>query len=45
MRIPGAWKEGYVLDYHTRSSNFRGYDEYGNRVFDTIRTDVRELFF
>lgn len=45
MRIPGAWKVGYVLDYHTTSSNFLGYDEYGRPRFDTLRTEVGELLF
>ena len=45
MRIPGRWKEGYVLDYHTTSSNFLGYDEYGHPQFDTVRTEVGELLY
>lgn len=45
MRIPGSWKEGYVLDYHTKSSDFVGYDEYGNPQFDTVRTEVGELLY
>jgi len=45
MRIPGSWKEGYVLDYHTKSSDFVGYDEYGHPRFDTVRTEVGELLY
>jgi len=45
MRIPGRWREGYVLDYHTVGSSFLGYDEYGHPVFDTKRTEVGELLF
>ena len=45
MLIPGSWKEGYVLDYHTKSSIFLGYDEYGHPRFDTVRTEVGELLY
>ncbi len=45
MRIPGSWKEGYVLDYHTKSSEFLGYDEYGHPRFDTVRTEIGELLY
>jgi len=45
MRIPGSWKEGYVLDYHTKSSDFLGYDEYGHPRFETVRTEVGELLY
>jgi competence protein ComFC len=43
--IPGSWKEGYVLDYHTKSSDFVGYDEYGHPQFSTVRTPVGELLY
>ena len=45
MRVPGSWREGYVLDYHTKSSEFLGYDEYGHPRFETIRTEVGELLY
>lgn len=45
MRVPGPWKGGYVLDYHTKSSDFIGYDEYGRPRFDTIRSEVGELLY
>ncbi|HUT36101.1 MAG TPA: phosphoribosyltransferase family protein [Planctomycetota bacterium] len=45
MQIPGSWKRGYVLDYHTKSSDFLGYDEYGHPRFDTVRTEVGELLY
>lgn len=45
MRIPGAWKEGFVLDYHTLSSQIIGYDEYGHPCFNTVRTEIGELLF
>ncbi|MFZ2419094.1 MAG: hypothetical protein WAW22_11340 [Smithellaceae bacterium] len=45
MRIPGRWREGYVLDLHTVSSTYLGYDEYGHEIFETVRSDVGELLF
>jgi predicted amidophosphoribosyltransferase len=45
MRVPGSWKEGYVLDYHTRRSDFLGYDEFGHPRFDTARTEVGDLLY
>lgn len=45
MRIPGRWRQGYVLDYHTLSSEFLGYDEFGHAVFDTKRSDIGELLY
>lgn len=45
MKIPGSWKDGYVLDYHTKSSDFVGYDEYGHPQFNTIRTPVGDLLY
>ena len=45
MRIPGRWREGYALDYHTLSSTYLGDDEYGHPMFDTKRSDVGELLY
>ena len=45
MKIPGSWKDGYVLDYHTKSSDFVGYDEYGHPRFSTVRTPVGDLLY
>ena len=45
MRIPGPWRQGFVLDYHTLSSEFLGYDEFGNAMFDTKRTEIGELLY
>ncbi len=44
-QIKGAWRQGYVLDYHTISSGLLGYDQFGNPMFDTKRTDVGELLY
>ena len=45
MRLPGRWREGYVLDYHTSSSVYVGDDEYGHPRFDTTRTEIGELLY
>ena len=45
MRIPGAWRQGYVLDYHMIRSEFLGHDEFGNPMFDTKRTEMGELLY
>lgn len=45
MKIPGKWRQGYVLDYHTLRSEFLGYDEYGNPMFDTQRSEIGELLY
>ncbi len=45
MPIHGVWRQGYVLDYHTVSSEFVGHDEFGNPIFDTKRTEVGELLY
>jgi len=44
-KIPGKWLEGYALDFHTISSTFIGYDEYGHEQFDTKRSDLGELLY
>ncbi len=45
MQIPGRWRAGYVLDYHTLSSTYLGDDEYGHPKFDTKRSEVGELLY
>lgn len=45
IRIPGAWQEGYALDYHTVGSTFLGYDQFGHPKFDTKRTILGELLY
>ena len=45
IKIFGAWHQGYVLDYHTLSSDFIGHDEFGNPMFDTKRTETGELLY
>lgn len=45
MRIPGNWRQGFVLDYHTVKSEFLGYDEFGHPIFDTKRSEIGELLY
>jgi competence protein ComFC len=45
MRIPGNWKEGYALDYHTVSSQFLGHDQFGHAMFETKRSEIGELLY
>jgi predicted amidophosphoribosyltransferase len=43
--ITGNWDRGYVLDKHTLSSTFIGYNESGHPLFDTKRSEVGEALF
>lgn len=45
MRIPGRWREGFVLDYHTLGSTYLGDDEFGHPVLDTKRTELGDLLY
>ena len=45
QRIPGRWKEGFVLDFHTVASVYLGDDEFGHPIFDTTRTPLGELLY
>lgn len=44
MKLPGPWAEGYVLDWHSISSTFLGYDGSIPR-FDTKYTELGELVY
>jgi len=44
-RIPGRWRDGFALDYHTVSSTYLGDDEYGNPKFETKRSELGELLY
>ena len=44
-RIPGRWREGFALDYHTLGSTYLGDDEFGHPIFDTRRTELGELLY
>jgi len=43
--ILGAWKEGFALDRHTVSSTYRGDNEFGNPVYDTVRSELGQLLY
>lgn len=45
MRIPGRWKEGFALDYHTIGSTYLGDDQFGHPIYDTKRTELGELLY
>jgi predicted amidophosphoribosyltransferase len=45
MRIPGNWRQGYAMDYHTIQSEFLGHDEYGHPRFNTTRSEMGELVY
>jgi predicted amidophosphoribosyltransferase len=45
IKIEGNWKEGYVLDEHTISSEYLYDNEYGHPVFETIRSELGELLY
>jgi competence protein ComFC len=45
MRIPGRWREGYALHYHTLSSTLVGDDEFGHPQFSTTRSELGELLY
>jgi competence protein ComFC len=45
IKLEGNWEIGYALDVHTKSSQFRGYDEYGRSMFDTERSQIGELLY
>jgi hypothetical protein len=44
-KIIGNWDTGLVLDKHTRSSVFLGYDGLGHPQFDTTRSEVGEALY
>ena len=45
MKIPGRWRDGYALDYHTISSTYLGDDEFGRAQFETKRSEIGELLY
>jgi predicted amidophosphoribosyltransferase len=44
-KIPGRWREGYALDFHTIRSEYIGDDEYGHPQFHNTRSEVGELLY
>lgn len=45
LRLRGPWASGWALDYHTATSTFLGYDQFGHPTFDTKRTAAGELLY
>ena len=45
IQLCGNWDEGYVMDYHIKSSKLIGEDEFGHLIFDNVRTTLGELVF
>ncbi len=45
MKIPGRWRDGFVLDFHTVSSTYLGDDEYGHPQFETKLSEAGELLY
>lgn len=45
MEIEGEWDLGYVLDWHTLSSEYLGVNEFGYNMFDTVRSEVGEAIY
>lgn len=43
IEINGNWHKGFSYALHTLSSDFVGYDEYGNPQFDTTYSDMGTL--
>lgn len=44
-KISGNWDTGFVLDKHSKHSEYIGEDEYGHPRFDTTRSEVGEALF
>lgn len=43
--IQGAWRRGWALDTHIRSSEFLGYDQNGHAQFNNTRSDLGEMLY
>ena len=44
-RIIGTWSQGYALDFHSVSSVFVGYNQYGHPQYETTRSEVGDLLY
>lgn len=44
-KVDGLWREGFVLDVHTLSSDYLGDDEFGRPIFHSTRTELGELLY
>ena len=45
LEIAGNWDKGFVLDKHVISSTPKGENVYGHMEYETVRTELGELFF
>ncbi len=45
IRLEGKWDKGFAFDIHTVSSTYLGMDEFGNRRFETTRSEMGELVY
>lgn len=45
MKIEGEWDLGYILDFHTLSSEYLGVDEFGHNRFNNLRSEVGEALY
>ena len=44
-QIYGPWDDGWVLDKHSKSSQYAGENEYGYPTYNTVRTEAGEATF
>ncbi|HBY20225.1 MAG: hypothetical protein A2Y24_00215 [Clostridiales bacterium GWE2_32_10] len=40
IEILGNWDKGYVIDYHSISSEYIGDSIFGHPMYDTVRTEI-----
>lgn len=45
VQVHGAWRLGWVIDVHTISSEFVGYDPHGVEQFHTVRSPLGEAMY
>ena len=45
VQVYGAWRLGWVIDVHTISSEFVGYDPNGVELFHTVRSPLGEAMY
>ena len=45
IRLIGNWDEGFALDKHVKSSTYIGDDVYGNKQYETIRSELGEILY
>jgi predicted amidophosphoribosyltransferase len=43
--ILGPWERGYAFDIHTLRSEYKGENQYGHPVFDTIRSPMGQCLY